>query len=90
MKFLLDHDVPDEVAQVLKQLGYEVSLVRETLSAAAPDAAIFDHAQENGFVILTCNRNHFLMLARAACEAKPPRPFAGLVILIRRRTRQSE
>ena len=40
MKFLLDHDVPDEVAQVLKQLGYEVSLVRETLSAAAPDLEI--------------------------------------------------
>jgi predicted nuclease of predicted toxin-antitoxin system len=90
VRFLLDHDVPDEVAQVLKQLGHEVTLVREALSATALDPEIFDHAQKNDLVILTCNRNHFLALARAAFEAKPPQPFAGLVILIRRRTRQSE
>jgi hypothetical protein len=29
-------------------------------------------------------------LARAAFEAKPPHPFHGLIILIRRRTRQEE
>ena len=90
MKFLLDHDVPDEVAQVLKHLGHEVTLVREALSARAGDPEVFGHAQSQGRIIVSCNRNHFLALARAAFEADPPQPFHGLIILVRRRTRQAE
>ena len=48
MKFLLDHDVPDEVAQVLKHLGHEATLVREALSARAEDPEVFGHAQSQG------------------------------------------
>ncbi len=90
MKFLLDHDVPDEVAQVLKHLGHDVALVREALSATAQDPEIFGHAQTNRQIIITCNRGHFLALARATFATKPPQPFHGLIVLIRRRTRQAE
>jgi predicted nuclease of predicted toxin-antitoxin system len=90
VRFLLDHDVPDEVAQVLKHLRHEVTLVREALSARAPDVEIFEFAQTRRLVVVSCNRAHFLALARAAFEAKPPHPFHGLIILIRRRTRQEE
>jgi hypothetical protein len=87
---LLDHDVPDEVAAVLKHLRHEVFLVREALSATTPDSDIFAFAQREQLLIITCNRGHFLALAQAAFEAKPHQPFHGLIVLIRRRTRQSE
>ena len=90
MKFLLDHDVPDVVAQVLKHLGHAVTLVREALSATAQDSEIFRFSQTHRLIIVSCNRNHFLALARATFAAKPPQPFSGLIILIRCRTRQAE
>ena len=39
-------------------------------------------------MIITCNRDHFLAQAEKTIKAKTS--FAGLVILIRRRSRQSE
>ena len=90
MKFLLDHDVPNEVAEVLKHLGHDVALVREALSATAQDPDIFNYAQTQKRIIITCNREHFLALSRAVFQAKPSQPFAGLIVLIRRRTRQAE
>ena len=77
MKFLLDHDVPDEVAQVLKVFGHEVALVREALSARATDPEIFGYAQTQRQIIISCNRGHFLALAQAAFAAEPPSPFQG-------------
>jgi predicted nuclease of predicted toxin-antitoxin system len=90
VRFLLDHDVPDEVAQVLKYVGHEVTLVREAVSCESEDAEVFGFAQAHGLIVITCNRDHFLALARAAFEARPPRPFPGLIVLVRRRTRQAE
>ena len=90
MKFLLDHDVPEEVAQVLKHLGHDVALVRKALSARAQDSEIFGFAQTQQRIIITCNRGHFLALAQATFAAVPPQPFHGLIVLIRRRTRQAE
>lgn len=88
MRFLLDQDVPDEVAQLLRYWGHDVTKLRETLPVTATDEAIFAHAQTSGRVIVSCNRDHFLGLARqAVCQQQP---FAGLIVLIRRRTRQSE
>jgi hypothetical protein len=40
--------------------------------------------------IISCNRNHFLTLAHGAVAAPTSSPFAGLIVLIRRRTRQAE
>ena len=90
MKFLLDHDVPDEVAQVLKHWGHDVALVREALSASASDPEIFGYAQTHRRIVISCNRGHFLALARATFAAVPAQPFCGLIVLIRRRTRQAE
>ena len=88
MKLLLDHDVPDEAAQLLRYWGHDVQKLRDALPVTATDAAIFAHAQQAGRVILSCNRNHFLALATQATDRR--QPFAGLIILIRRRTRQAE
>lgn len=51
MKFLLDPDVPDEVAQWLKHVGHEMTLLREALSTQAADDRLWYSKQ-------TCVRVH--------------------------------
>ena len=88
MKFLLDHDVPEEVALWLRHSGHDVQRMREVLAITAPDNEVFAHAQSTGRIIVSCNRDHFLELAQQALAANEP--YAGLIILIRRRSRQAE
>jgi predicted nuclease of predicted toxin-antitoxin system len=83
VKFLLDHDVPEDLSYLLKQLGHQVTLLRRALPPDAPDEAVLQLAHESGFVLLTCNRDDFLELA-----AK--QPHRGVVVVIRRRTRAAE
>jgi predicted nuclease of predicted toxin-antitoxin system len=88
LKFLLDHDVPEEVAQLLSYWGHDLQKLRDALPITTPDEAVLAHARANGRVIVSCNRNHFLALAQRAAEQH--QSFPGLIILIRRRTRQAE
>ena len=83
MKFLLDQDVPDDLSYLLKQLGHEVTLLRQVLPGDSPDEAVLRFAHDRGSLLLTCNRDDFLHLATA-------RPHHGIIILIRRRTRADE
>ncbi len=83
MKFLLDHDVPDDLSYLLQQLGHDVTLLRKTLPRDASDEAVFLFAYKAGCILLTCNRDDFLRLAATL-------PHHGLVIVIRRRTRGEE
>ena len=83
MKFLVDEDVPVEVARSLQQAGHEVGLVAEVLGIRTDDVDIWHHAVQNGCIVVTCNRQDFLELAGTA-------PETGLIILNRRRTRQAE
>lgn len=83
MKFLLDHDVPDDLSYLLEELNHEVTLLRKALPGNSSDEAVLHFAHERGCVLLTCNRNDFLHLATA-------RPHHGIVIVIRRRTRADE
>ena len=83
MKFLLDHDVPDDLSYLLEQLGHDVTLLRKALPGDSSDKAVLRFAHEAGCILLTCNRDDFLHLA--ATE-----PHNGVVIVIRRRTRGEE
>jgi predicted nuclease of predicted toxin-antitoxin system len=83
VKFLLDHDVPDDLSYLLEELKHEVTLLRKALPGNSSDEAVLQFAHERGCVLLTCNRNDFLHLATA-------RPHHGIVIVIRRRTRADE
>lgn len=80
MKFLLDHDVPDDLSYLLKQLGNDVTLLRKALPGDSTDAVVLQFAYECGCVLLTCNRDDFLDLAKT-------KPHHGIVIAVRRRTR---
>jgi predicted nuclease of predicted toxin-antitoxin system len=81
--FLLDHDVPDDIAYSLLELGHEVLKLRELLAPTTLDQEVLRLASKRQAVLVTCNRDDFLFLARQMSHA-------GIVILIRRRTRAQE
>ncbi len=83
MRFFLDHDVPGEVARVLRHEGYEVTELREVLAVRATDVEVFNYVREHGLMLITCNRDDFLSLA--AQQSNP-----GIIILVRRRSRHVE
>ncbi len=83
MNFLLDHDVPDDLTYLLEHLGHRVNRVREVLTGEVSDAAVLDHAYHNDLIVITCNRDDFLQLARE-------RPHHGIIVVIRRRSRAAE
>lgn len=88
MKSLLDHDVPAQVGHLLCHWGHQAILLKGVLPVTASGEEVFQYAQTERLKIVTCNRGHFLAQAEQAIHAKTS--FAGLVVLIRRRSRQSE
>ena len=83
MKFLFDNDVPDDLSFLLLQLGHEVSLLRQVLAQDGSDLRVLEVAHQNGLVLLTCNRDDFLQLAK-------DKPHDGIIVVIRRNTRAAE
>jgi predicted nuclease of predicted toxin-antitoxin system len=83
MKFLLDHDVPDDAAFALVAMGHEVVKLRQALPVTTPDHEVLRLAGEQGALLVTCNRDDFLAAAGRV-------PHHGLIILIRRKTRARE
>lgn len=84
MKFFLDQDVPEDIALLLRHWGYTVTLLRDVLPVTTSDRAAFAYAHTQGMIVITCNRDDYVALARQHPEQ------SGLIILIRRRTRQAE
>ena len=83
MKFLLDHDVPDRIADVLLAAGHECVRLREVLPKESADSDVLSHATANRLLLVTCNRDDFLVLSGA-------RSHAGIIVLIRRDSRVAE
>ena len=83
MTFLLDQDTPHDIAYSLQALGHQVVTLREVLPVDSCDEAVLSQAQANNWVMVTCNRDDFLALARS-------QPHAGIIILIRRSSRVAE
>jgi len=83
VRFFLDHDVPTEVARVLRREGHEVTELREALPVTATDLDALRYANDHLLFVVTCNRDDFLVLV-----TEHPNP--GLIVLIRRRSRQAE
>ncbi len=83
MKFLFDHDVPEDLSYLLEQLGHDVTLLRRALPQNASDEAVLQFAYDKGCLLLTCNRDDFLHLAKQ-------KPHHGIIVVIRRKTRTAE
>jgi predicted nuclease of predicted toxin-antitoxin system len=83
VKFLFDHDVPDDLAYALEASGHAVRLLRTVSPVTTPDDDVLRLAHELGEVLITCNRDDFLAAASRI-------PHVGLIVLIRRRSRAQE
>src|SRR5437867_1098448 len=83
MIFLLDHDVPDDITYSLPALGHSVVRLREVLAKDVSDQEVLSYAFELKAILITCNRDDFLELAKSHAHR-------GIIILIRRRTRVAE
>jgi predicted nuclease of predicted toxin-antitoxin system len=81
--FFLDHDVPEDLAHWLRHLGHTVTCLREALPLTSSDREVLAWAHKHGATLVTCNRDDFMAL-------QPKGEHPGIVILIRRRTRQAE
>jgi len=83
VKFLLDHDVPFDLARVLRKAGHGVICLQDSLPVTTTDMGVFRHAQQEHRVLVTCNRDDFIPLAGDTAHS-------GLIVLIRRRSRIAE
>jgi predicted nuclease of predicted toxin-antitoxin system len=83
VRFLFDHDVPDDMAYSLEALGHEVVKLREIAPATLPDESVLRLAADRDMVLLTCNRDDFLLAASQIGHS-------GIIMLIRRRSRALE
>jgi predicted nuclease of predicted toxin-antitoxin system len=53
VKFLLDHDVPEDLTYLLRALGHEVLRLRDVLDVEAADSLVLQFADEHGCVLVT-------------------------------------
>ena len=83
MKFLLDHDVPDDVVESLLALGHDVHKLRDILPTTTADEQVLRLASQRNSVLITCNRDDFLSIARQIAHA-------GIIIPVRRKSRALE
>jgi hypothetical protein len=61
---LTDEDVPDELGDFLRDRGYTVLLVRDVFGMGTADHVIATAASDQGLLVYTFNRRHFLNFAR--------------------------
>lgn len=57
MRFFLDHDVPGDVALLLRHWKHEAVVLGDVLPAESSDEAVFGYARRQGLITITCNRN---------------------------------
>lgn len=83
MTFFLDQDVPDDLAHWLRHREHVVICLREVLPTTATDLEAWEWACTHEAIFVSCNRNDVFELC-------PAGEHPGIVILVRRRTRQAE
>jgi predicted nuclease of predicted toxin-antitoxin system len=83
VKFLFDHDVPEDLTYLLQELGHDVVHLRDVLQQEAADSIVLQFAHEHGCVLVTCNRDDFIELAAR-------QPHHGIIVMVRRQSRAAE
>jgi predicted nuclease of predicted toxin-antitoxin system len=76
MHFLIDADLPRSVGDVLRRYGQQVTDVRDIGMRSASDATLAQHAQQQGWCLLTGDFDF------SDIRAYPPSAYAGIVVLV--------
>jgi len=79
MKFKVDENLPIEVADSLRQAGYDAASVPEQRLEGSPDPDIAYVCQQEGRALITLDTDF------ADIRAYPPEQFPGLIVLRLRR-----
>ena len=61
---LLDHNVPDSVADVFRAHGHKIRHVRDILPVDSPDPLVATVSEEDGTVLVSCDRDFKLIAPR--------------------------
>ena len=70
MRFFLDHNVPADVARVLKEAGHDVIIQTEALGADAPDPLVALTSAENEVVLISFDKDHVAVANRFGVSNK--------------------
>lgn len=87
MRLPIDQNVPDSIAQFLRERGHDVTLVRNTLGRAAPDQLIDLTAAREGLIVVTLDKD--FRRFRKQIHTVRQQPFlvgAGLIHIALRET----
>lgn len=57
MHLLLDHNVPDTVAEVVRKHSHTVALLREIMPTDSPDAVVATVADMDGAILVSCDHD---------------------------------
>jgi predicted nuclease of predicted toxin-antitoxin system len=57
MEFLHDHNVPDSVAKVMRELGHTVTLVRDILPTDSADPLVATTAEQMGAILVSVDKD---------------------------------
>lgn len=81
MKFLVDEDLSEKIASILRAKGVDAVHVRELGLSGAEDREVLDEAVRQKRCVITRNRNDFLMLTEFYFNEG--RPHHGVIIVTR-------
>jgi predicted nuclease of predicted toxin-antitoxin system len=57
LHLLLDHNVPDSVAQVFRERGHIVALLREIMPTDSPDPVVATVGDMDGAILISCDHD---------------------------------
>ena len=81
MRFLVDEDLSEEIASILRAEGVDAVHIRELGLSGADDREVLDEAAQQERCVVTRNRNDFLMLTEFYFHEG--RPHHGVLIIPR-------
>lgn len=81
MRFLVDEDLSEEIASILKAEGIDAVHIRELGLSGAEDREVLDEAARQERCVVTRNRNDFLLLTEFYFNEG--RPHHGVLIIPR-------
>jgi predicted nuclease of predicted toxin-antitoxin system len=79
VRYLVDEDIPADVALIARNLGLDSVSVHEIHRRGFSDEEQLEFATAEGRIVVTRNRNDFLRLVMAAFQAGLPSPGALVV-----------
>jgi len=84
MKFYLDEDLTQKIAESLRRKGVDAVSAHETGNIQLSDREQLAYAGREGRCLVTRNARHFVLLARDAVQNQSP--HAGILVLSTRFT----